>query len=159
MGRDRGEPEEAYRRMGPRQFHNPGREAGAMTTKPRRIAAVEARPGYRLNVIWQDGGKAVVDMTGVIHKQEYFAPLRDPTVFQQVGIIDYGTGIEWANGIDYSADSLEMMAKEQSAMTAEEFHAWEREMTVSINEMADIFGFSASTVKAYLTGGSPIPVA
>ena len=44
-------------------------------------------------------------------------------------------------------------------MTAEEFQAWKREMTLSINEMADIFGFSASTVKAYLAGESPIPVA
>ncbi len=89
-----------------------------MTTDSSRIAAIEAEPGYRLNIAWQDGGKASVDMTGVIHEQEYFAALRDPSAFQQVDIIDYGTGIEWANGIDYSADSLEMMAKEQAAMTA-----------------------------------------
>jgi transcriptional regulator with XRE-family HTH domain len=63
------------------------------------------------------------------------------------------------NGIDYSADSLEMLAKEQAAMTAEELRAWKHEMTLSINEMADTFGFSASTVKAYLAGESLIPVA
>jgi hypothetical protein len=130
-----------------------------MTTNSRRIAAVEAQPGYRLNIAWQDGGEAVVDMTGVIHKQGYFAPLKDEATFRQVEVIDYGTGIEWANGIDYSADSLEMMANEQAAMTADGFRAWKREMELSINEMADIFGFSSSTVKAYLAGESPIPVA
>ena len=77
-----------------------------MTANARRIGAVEAEPGCRLKITWQDGGETVVDMTGVIHKQEYFASLRDPSAFRQVAIIDYGTGIEWANGIDYSADFL-----------------------------------------------------
>jgi len=130
-----------------------------MTTNSRRIAAVEAQPGYRLKITWQDGGEAVVDMTGVVHKQAYFASLKDEGAFRQVAVIDYGTGIEWVNGIDYSADSLEAMANEQAAMTPGELRAWKREMELSINEMADIFGFSPSTVKAYLAGASPIPVA
>jgi hypothetical protein len=130
-----------------------------MMTNARRIAAIEAQPGYRLKVTWQDGGEAVVDMTGVVHRQAYFASLKDEAAFRQVTVIDYGTGIEWANGIDYSADSIEVMAGEQTAMTADQFRAWKREMELSTNEMADIFGFSASTVKAYLAGESPIPVA
>jgi len=130
-----------------------------MTPNSRRIATVEAQPGYRLKVAWQDGGEAVVDMTGVVHRQAYFAALKDAAVFRQVAVIDYGTGIEWANGIDYSADSIEAMANAQVAMTAGELRAWKREMELSTNEMADIFGLSASTVKAYLAGESPIPVA
>jgi len=130
-----------------------------MTTNARRIAAIEAQPGYRLKVTWQDGGEAVVDMTGVVHRQAYFAPLKDETAFHQVAVIDYGTGIEWANGIDYSADSIEVMSDEQATMTADAFRAWKREMELSVNEMADIFGFSASTVKAYLAGERPVPVA
>ncbi len=130
-----------------------------MTPNFRRIATVEAQPGYRLKVTWRDGGEAVVDMTGVVHKQAHFAALKDAAVFRQVAVIDYGTGIEWANGIDYSADSIEAMADEQAAMTVGELRAWKREMELSTNEMAGIFGFSASTVKAYLAGESPIPVA
>jgi hypothetical protein len=130
-----------------------------MTTNTRRIATIEAAPGYRLRVVWQDGGDAVVDMTGVVHKQAYFASLKDEAAFRQVGVIGYGTGIEWANGIDYSADSIEAMANEQTAMTPGEFGAWKADMELSTNEMADIFGFSASTVKAYLAGESRIPVA
>ena len=44
-------------------------------------------------------------------------------------------------------------------MTGEEFKAWKREMELSTNEMAEIFGFAASTVKSYLAGESPVPVA
>lgn len=83
-----------------------------MMTNARRIAAIEAQPGYRLRVTWQDGGVAVVDMTGVVHRQAYFAALKDEAAFRQVMVIDYGTGIEWANGIDYFADSIEVMAGE-----------------------------------------------
>jgi hypothetical protein len=125
----------------------------------RRIAAVEALPEHRLRIVWQDGGEAVVDMTGVIHKQAYFAALKDNDLFRQVTIIDYGTGIEWANGIDYSADSIEVLAHEQAAMTNGELRVWKRDMALSTNEMADIFGISASTVKAYLAGDSRIPIA
>jgi predicted transcriptional regulator len=44
-------------------------------------------------------------------------------------------------------------------MTFCELRAWKREMALSTNEMADIFGISASTVKTYLAGDSRIPIA
>jgi hypothetical protein len=75
-----------------------------------------ANPGYFLSIVWQDGGKAIVDMTEVVQKLSYFGTLKDEAVFQQVLVIDYGTGVEWANGIDYSADSLEVMAAEQASL-------------------------------------------
>lgn len=125
----------------------------------RRIAAVQALPGHRLHVTWQDGGSAAIDLTGLIHKKSVFAPLKDEAAFAQVETIDYGTGIEWANGLDYSADSLEVLAQEQTAMTPAAFRAWKAAMQLSTNEMADIFGMSASAIKAYLSGASPIPIA
>src|SRR5690242_7003781 len=99
-----------------------------MMTNARRIATIEAQPGYRLKVTWQDGGAAVVDMTGVVHRQAHFASLKDEAAFRQATVIGYGTGIEWANGLDYSADSIEVMASKQTAMTPNEFRAWKREM-------------------------------
>ncbi len=129
------------------------------TTNSRRIADIHAQPGHCLKVAWQDGGEAVVDLTGLIHKMPYFAALKDAEAFRQVAVVAYGGGIEWANGIDYSADSLEALADEQAAMTAAELRAWKQEMVLSINEMADIFGMSPSAVKAYLAGGSRIPIA
>ncbi len=82
----------------------------------RRISSVVANPGYCLSIVWQDGGKAIVDMTEIVQKLPYFGTLKDEAQFQQVSVIDYGTGVEWANGIDYSADSLEVMAAEQASL-------------------------------------------
>jgi hypothetical protein len=130
-----------------------------VTNNSRRIASVEAQAGHRLLVVWQDGGKAVIDMVGVVQKLPYFAPLKDEAAFRQVSVIDYGTGVEWANGLDYSADSLEVMASEQATMTAEELQRWKRQMELSLNEMADIFSISVSAVKTYLTGQHQIPIA
>lgn len=79
----------------------------------RRIAAVAAEPGCCLRITWQDVGEATVDLTGVVHTLPYFASLQDSAAFCQVGVIDHGTGIEWSNGVDYSADSLEALANEQ----------------------------------------------
>lgn len=125
----------------------------------RRIAAVAAAPDYRLHITWQDGGSATVDLTGLVYKEPIFAPLKDEAAFAQVEVIDYGTGVEWANGLDYSADSLEVMAEEQACMTPAEFRAWKADLQLSTNEMADIFGMSASAIKAYLSGSSVIPIA
>ncbi len=130
-----------------------------MTTKSRRIASVTAQPDYHLKIVWQDGGEAVVDMRGIVNRLAYFAPLKDIAAFSQVETVAFGSGIEWANGIDYSADSLEVMASEQAAMTPEELRHWKQDMRLSSNEMADIFGVSVSTIKVYLGGGSLIPVA
>lgn len=130
-----------------------------MTTNSRRIATATAQPGYRLAITWQDGATAIIDMTGVVHKNPFFASLKDEAAFAAVSVIDYGTGIEWDNGIDYSADSLEMLAQDQVAMTPSGFQSWKTDMRLSTNEMADIFGISASAVKSYLSGASAIPIA
>ncbi len=80
----------------------------------RRIASLEAKPAHRLSPVWQDGGCAIVDMKGIVDRLPYFVSLKDEAQFQSVSVIDYGTGVEWANAIDYSANSLEEMAAEQA---------------------------------------------
>lgn len=130
-----------------------------MTSTTRRIASVAALPGHRLAVVWQDGGEAAVDLTGVVQRLDYFAGLKDEAAFARVAVVDYGTGIEWENGIDYAADSIEMLASEQAGMRAADLAAWKREMELSLAEMADIFGVSVSTLKNYLAGHQTIPIA
>jgi predicted ArsR family transcriptional regulator len=54
---------------------------------------------------------------------------------------------------------LEALAHEQTEMTFRELRSWKREMQLSLNEMADIFGISVSAVKNYLAGTQSIPIA
>lgn len=110
-----GEPGSADRAMERRQSD----ASGEMTKRSlRRIASVSAEAPYRLRIVWRDGGIDTVDMTRVIRGQTLFAPLLDPAVFGQVEVIDHGSGIEWINGIDYSADSLAQLAAYQSKETS-----------------------------------------
>ena len=66
-----------------------------------------------MRIVWRDGGVDTVDMSQVIRDQGVLAPLLDAAAFEQVEVIDHGSGVEWINGLDYSSDSLAHLAAEQ----------------------------------------------
>ena len=82
-----------------------------------RIATITVTAAYTLAITWEDGGADIVDMEGVVFGFDLFAPLRDPSVFAQVEIMGWGDGVEWPNGLDYSADSLAFQATEQPVVS------------------------------------------
>ena len=96
-----------------------------------------------------DGASDNIDLTGLVHGHESFASLKDQALFATASVIDYGSGIEWADGTDYSSDSLSFLAERQREMTGEDLRSWQSAMGLSINETADIFGVAVSTVKEY----------
>lgn len=114
-----------------------------------RIATVRAEAPYRLHIDWIDGRTDAVDMRGIVEGFEPFAPLRDPDLFAQVAVAGFGSGVEWPNGLDYSAMSLAHVAEAQADMSGQDFRRWQEEMCLSIQETADIFGVTANTVKNY----------
>ncbi len=122
-----------------------------------RIAAVAVTSPYTLTITWKDGGADSIDMEGVVFGFDLFAPLRDPGVFAQVEIMGWGDGIEWPNGLDYSADSLVFQATEQREMTSDDLKAWQKAMGLSNNEAADWMGVSLSTWKSYVAPGKSPP--
>lgn len=79
----------------------------------RRIEKVVASEPYRLAIQWKDGGTDIVDMNDVVHGLEIFAPIRDVSLFATVQVIDWGSGIEWRNGLDYSSAALAHLTHEQ----------------------------------------------
>lgn len=115
----------------------------------RRIAHVEAVGATRLALAWADGGRDEVDLAGVLARFPPFAELRRPEAFRAVQVVGHGSGIEWACGLDYSADSLAHMAEAQRPMSGEEFADWQRELGLSIQQTASILGVGVTTVKAY----------
>ena len=75
-----------------------------------RIRRVRGGKGPTTLVIdWDDDTRTPVDLAGVIARIEAFAPLADPKLFRKVRVVDWGDGIEWPGGLDYSADSLRLM--------------------------------------------------
>ena len=117
------------------------------------------RPGSgptEIVVDWDDDTRTSVDMAGVIARLKALAPLADAELFRKARVIDDGAAIGWPGGLDYSADSLRLIAEEQRAMTTEEFRAWQANLKLSNQEAADVLGFSDRTIKTYRAGG-PIP--
>ena len=69
-----------------------------------KILEVQALPGYRLEVSFEDGSHGSIDLsdrlTGPI-----FEPLRNPKLFGQVKIDEFGA-ICWPNGADLAPDAM-----------------------------------------------------
>ncbi|EWY41527.1 hypothetical protein N825_28240 [Skermanella stibiiresistens SB22] len=86
-----------------------------------RIEKLATSRPYSLHVTWRDGVTDIIDMTGVVSGSDIFAPLKDPDLFATAQVIDWGSGIEWRNGLDYSSDSLAHLAEEQREMEGAEF--------------------------------------
>jgi hypothetical protein len=126
---------------------------------PRVRSVTAARAPWTLNIVWADGTKSRVDLTGLIHRSRHFHVfLDDPAAFRKVSVSDFGGGIEWKNGLDYGADTLRTMADEQRPVTGTDLVAFESEFGLSTAETATLLGLAARTVRAY-RGAEELPQA
>jgi len=125
-----------------------------------RIAEVRpADADLSVAVTWRDGSKSVIDLSDPINRLKVFRPLREGDLFQRVRVADYGWAIRWTKDIDYSADSLWRLAREQAgaAMSAREFRAWRARRKLSLSGAAEALGVSRRMVAYYESGERPIP--
>ena len=129
-----------------------------MTKNISRVKAV--RPGeapYTLIVTWTDKRRTTIDMTGVVARSERFTALREPDAFNDVEVITHGWGIGWGCGLDYAAQSLDRLAREQEPMTGDDFARWQNGLALSNQETADVLGVTLSTVKNYRRKKGALP--
>jgi hypothetical protein len=69
-----------------------------------RIVSVNAGEGYTLRVLFDDGKSGEIDLSARLFGP-VFEPLRDPLLFAQVRVDDYGA-VCWPNGADLAPDAL-----------------------------------------------------
>jgi hypothetical protein len=69
-----------------------------------KVEKVQPLAGYRLFVEFTDGVKGQVDLSDRLFGP-VFAPLKDPELFGQVRIDEFGA-ICWPNGADLAPDAL-----------------------------------------------------
>lgn len=121
-----------------------------MDTLPRVKAVSAARAPWTVKVVWADGAKDQVDLTGLIHRSRHFAVFRDhPSSFRKVRVAPFGAGIEWENGLDYAADTLKMVADEQRPLSGGDLIAFESALSLTTSETAALLGLGERTVRAY----------
>ena len=73
-----------------------------------RVKAVEPREDFRLEVLFVDG-RAVEVALGDRLFGPLFEPLRDPCLFNQVRMDQFGA-VSWPNGADLAPDALYQLA-------------------------------------------------
>ena len=73
-----------------------------------RISNVSAKDNYLLEIILKDGNKGVFDVKPYLGL-EAFSALKNPVAFSRV--INGGYFVEWENGADLSADTIEARLK------------------------------------------------
>ena len=69
-----------------------------------RIVNVSAGPGYTVHLVFDDGTSGEVDLSARLFGP-VFEPLRDPLLFAQVRVDEYGA-VCWPNGADLAPDAL-----------------------------------------------------
>jgi Protein of unknown function (DUF2442) len=73
---------------------------------PWRVAGVEALPGFRLQVRFNDGTAGIVDMANFINSDAagVFATLRDEKLFRQVSV--FLGAVTWPGELDLAPDAM-----------------------------------------------------
>jgi hypothetical protein len=69
-----------------------------------RVQSVQALDDYRLSVMFDDGTQGEISLRDRLFGP-VFEPLRDPGVFAQVFVDEFGA-VAWQNGADLAPDAL-----------------------------------------------------
>lgn len=77
-----------------------------MESTMREIVQVIPRDDYRLELTFDDGEIAVIDVKPLM-KRSVFQPLEDESFFRQVAIDHKFGGVQWPNGADVCIDWIE----------------------------------------------------
>lgn len=123
-----------------------------MENLPRVSSVTAAKKGWILNVVWSDGTKSRVDLTGLVHRSRHFRVfLDDPAAFRDVVPVSFGSGIGWKNDLDYSAATLKTLAEEQRPMKGKELAAFAKKHALNAAEVAGLLDVAERTLRAYRT--------
>ena len=121
-----------------------------MNDLPRLKSVRAVRAPWTLQVVWRDGSRDTVDLTGLVHRSRHFRRfLGEPLAFRKVKVVDWGAGVGWDNGLDYSADTLRTIADEQQPLTGRDLVAFETANKLNSAETAALFDVSERTIREY----------
>jgi Protein of unknown function (DUF2442) len=124
-----------------------------------RITSLAVGGPSSIELAWDDGSRAAVDLSALIAARHVLAPLAEASEFSAAALSADGWSVEWPSGIDLGAAQLRRLADEQSgeAMAPALFRAWVDRHGFTLDRAADALGLSRRTVAYYLSGEQPIP--
>lgn len=81
-----------------------------------RILEVTVRGPHQLELFFNDGARAVVDVEPLLNGP-VFEPLREPNYFAQVALDPVCGTVVWPNGADFAPEALHALILAESATT------------------------------------------
>ena len=127
-------------------------------TRP-RLTAVSPAADYSLEVRFADGSGGRVSLKESVFSLPGLAPLREPDVFSDAVLGQYGWEAEWPRyDIQIGADTLFAdMLDQHSESPADRFTVWRIRNGLSLAAASRELGVTVRTVSAYGSGARPIP--
>ena len=130
-----------------------------MREKLPRITKATALGDMRLNVCFEDGWSADVDLAAFVAGFKSLKPLRDADLFPRVAVEEWGSGLTWDDEgpLSIAATTVYRLAAEQADDGARSFDAWMMQHGFSASKAADTLGMSRRNIINYRTATRPIP--
>jgi hypothetical protein len=122
------------------------------------INTVTVSGDHEVVVSWSTGENLSCNLANTIERHSAFASLKDPAVFRQVAIEEWGHGLDWADGIDMGADRLYQLCREQAGLLSPAaFDDWMKRNNLSLSSAAEALGMTRRMIAHYRSGSRPIP--
>jgi len=124
-----------------------------------RLADVKALDGFVLELEWTDGHKNRADLSGLVMASKHFRTFADtPGDFKAVEVINWGDGIAWENGLDYSAENLLRIATMQAQHDDRtEIRDFQARFNLTNDQAGKALGYKVSQIKNFRSGHNPLP--
>jgi hypothetical protein len=123
----------------------------------RTITSVAATPPATLALDWSDGTSAAIDLTPSLRARALRA-LRDPHLFAQAHLGDWGHGVAWPDGTELGAETLWLETLTVIGRSdTRAFLEWRLRHGLSLSATAQALGVSRRMVAYYSNGEKPVP--
>jgi DNA-binding XRE family transcriptional regulator len=132
----------------------------AHTMKRPRFKSVKPLNDFKIQATFIDDSVYVIDFKPFFNESKGLDPLKDPSVFGQVAIDEWGWVVEWeALDIQIGADTLWLDAQAQNAPDENTriFAQWRARHGLSLADAASALGMTTRTMSAYGSGKRPVP--
>lgn len=123
----------------------------------RTVARAKAKLGTRLVLEWSDGSRAELDLSRMLRGKPYRG-LRNPDLFAQVRVGQWGHSVEWPNGAELGAETLWLETLSATGHgDTREFLEWRLRHGLSLTKTAEALGLSRRMVAYYSNGEKSVP--
>ncbi|PKR54914.1 hypothetical protein COO20_05830 [Thalassospira marina] len=113
---------------------------------------------FTLVLQWQTGVRQNADLSGLIALSRHFSIFaNDPEAFAKVRVINWGHGIEWENGLDFSAENLARIADEQAEEDGRVLiEGFQKRFKLTNEQVGQALGYRVSQIKNFKSGHTAV---